>query len=508
MVYIHPTHERIDAISNLKKRQLDLSRHLSVEAKARLPNPIKAIWKAAQVKPGTINMGNGDPHHTLYPVCEMNFVVPSISEADPVQAWKAGTGDQQIIASYKDEPCALSLRTALAYGAGGGLKHVRDALAELTDRIHAPPKHTVSLSLGNADALTKCFRLLGDPGDSFLCEEFTFSAMTNAALPLGIKWVPIRMDKDGLIPSEMEKILSNWDETLQGKRPHVLYTIPCSQNPTGSTLPAERRRQIFDLAHEYDIIILEDDPYFFLQYDLGIQTTTIESHGYTRAMADVLPRSFLSMDYDGRVMRLDSFSKILAPGMRLGWVTCNDFFSEKLDMLTDSSSQHPHGLGQAFISELLGGEGWGVDGFMKWVSSLCREYERRRNLFMDVFRREVEGLGLASAETPKSGMFVWIKINLERHPRYRKFVKSDKPGVPVTNTAELMADLFRKLLDCGLVMMPASTFAIVDQTGLVSTDSHISDRANFFRATFVGTDEVIEDGLKIFAHGLEDFFCY
>ncbi|KAI6026069.1 pyridoxal phosphate-dependent transferase [Pisolithus marmoratus] len=508
MVYIHPTHERVDSINNLKKRQLDLSRHLSVEAKARLPNPIKSIWKVAQVKPGTINMGNGDPHHTLYPVCEMNFVVPSISESDPVQAWKAGTGDQQIIASYKDEPCALSLRTALAYGAGAGLKHVRDALAELTDRIHAPPKHTVSLSLGNADALTKCFRLLGDPGDSFLCEEFSFSAMTNAALPLGIKWVPIRMDKDGLIPSDMEKILSTWNEASQGKRPHVMYTIPCSQNPTGSTLPAERRRQIYDLAHEYDIIILEDDPYFFLQYDLDIQTTTIESYGYTRAMADVLPRSFLSMDYDGRVMRLDSFSKILAPGMRLGWVTCNDFFGEKLDMLTDSSSQHPHGLGQAFISELLGGEGWGIDGFMKWVSSLCREYERRRNLFMDVFRREVEGLGLASAETPKSGMFVWIKINVERHPRYRKSEKSDKPGVPITNTAELMNDLFRKLLDCGLVMMPASTFAIVDQTGQVPTDSHITDRVNFFRATFVGTDEVIEDGLKIFAHGLEEFFRY
>lgn len=169
----------------------------------------------------------GDPHHTLYPICEMNFVVPSIHEKDPVQAWRAGTGEQQIISSYRDGPCELSLRTAMAYGAGAGLKHVRDVLAELNDRIHAPPKHAVSLSLGNADALTKCFRLLGDPGDSFLCEEFTFSAMTNAALPLGIDWVPIRMDKGGLVPSDMERILANWDEPSQGKRPHVLYTIPC-----------------------------------------------------------------------------------------------------------------------------------------------------------------------------------------------------------------------------------------------------------------------------------------
>jgi aromatic amino acid aminotransferase I len=156
----------------------------------------------------------------------MNFVVPSIDEHDPVQSWRSSTGEQNVIASYKDDPCTLSLRTAFAYGAGAGLKEVRDALANLNDRIHSPPNHTVSLSLGNADALTKCFRLLGDPGDSFLCEEFTFSAMTNAALPLGIKWVPIRMDNNGLIPSDLERILSNWDEATQGKRPHVLYTIP------------------------------------------------------------------------------------------------------------------------------------------------------------------------------------------------------------------------------------------------------------------------------------------
>jgi len=255
----------------------------------------------------------------------MNFVVPSIDEHDPVQSWTSGTGEESVIASYKDDPCTLSLRTAFAYGAGAGLQQVRDALADLNNRIHSPPNHTVSLSLGNADALTKCFRLLGDPGNSFLCEEFTFSAMTNAALPLGIDWVPIRMDKDGLIPSDLERILSNWNEVTQGKRPHVLYTIPyvtagsrlvacssksyfftrCSQNPTGSTLSLERRQQIYQIAHDWDIIILEDDPYFFLQYDLDVNQNTIQQYGYTRAMAEVLPRSFLSMDYDGRVMRLD-----------------------------------------------------------------------------------------------------------------------------------------------------------------------------------------------------------
>ena len=71
----------------------------------------------------------------------------------------------------------------------------------------------------------------------------------------------------------------------------------------------ERRRQIYQIARDWDVVILEDDPYYFLQYDLDISQATVERHGFTRAMAEVLPRSFLSMDYDGRVMRLDRLVK-------------------------------------------------------------------------------------------------------------------------------------------------------------------------------------------------------
>jgi len=144
---------------------------------------------------------------------------------------------------------------------------------------------------------------------------------------------------------------------------------------------------------------------------------------------------------------------------------------------------------------------------------------------MDIFEREAVGSGLASAEVPQSGMFVWIKINLDRHPRYRVLEDTKLLGGPVSNTAELMDELFRKLLDCGLVMMPASTFAIVDRSGRVQSDTHIADvrllllyglhsraddgrqRVNYFRATFVGTDDTIKNGLTIFGRGLQEFFC-
>lgn len=154
-------------------------------------------------------------------------------------------------------------------------------------------------------------------------------------------------------------------------------------------------------------------------------------------------------------------------------------------MLTDSSSQHPHGMGQAFIAELLGSGGWGVDGFLKWISSLCNEYQRRRDLFMHVFRQKVATSGFANAEVPQSGMFVWIKIHLEHHPRFSASQTPTAPGGPTTNTAELMDELFKKMLDNGLVLMPASTFAIVDPT-VRTSGSHIGDVSSHLMHACVG----------------------
>lgn len=168
----------------------------------------------------------GDPHHTLYPISQIDFQIPSVAGDNPVDEWRSSTSAYQTLTSYKDESCALSLRSALQYGAGAGLPEVRKALDSLNQLLHSSSNHVITLSLGNADGLTKCFRLLGDPGDAFLVEEFSYPGMTNAPLAHGIKWVPVRMDNEGLLPDELESIIQDWDEQLQGRRPHVLYTIP------------------------------------------------------------------------------------------------------------------------------------------------------------------------------------------------------------------------------------------------------------------------------------------
>lgn len=177
-----------------------------------------------------ISLANGDPHFSLYPIRRVEFEVASVGEdiADPVATSRTAgpSAPSQLFTSTTDGPSSLPLKRALQYSAGAGLPEAQRAVTELTNHYHSPPDHTTTLTLGNGDGVAKCFRLLGEPGDHFLADEFSFSSLTNAPLSHGIKWVPVKIDQGGLVPADLERILSTWDEAQQGRRPHVLYTVP------------------------------------------------------------------------------------------------------------------------------------------------------------------------------------------------------------------------------------------------------------------------------------------
>jgi aromatic amino acid aminotransferase I / 2-aminoadipate transaminase len=167
----------------------------------------------------------GDPHVSLYPIRKVEFEIATIQGADPVRAWQSGTGPSECISS-NSEPGSLALNTALAYGAGAGLAPTLEALTKLVNVFHSPKNHAVTLTLGNSDGITKCFRLFGERGDTFLADELTFSALTNAVISQGVKWAPVKIDDGGLVTDDLERILMTWNERVQGKRPHLLYTVP------------------------------------------------------------------------------------------------------------------------------------------------------------------------------------------------------------------------------------------------------------------------------------------
>ncbi|OCH85707.1 L-tyrosine:2-oxoglutarate aminotransferase [Obba rivulosa] len=475
----------------------DLSRHLSSEAKARVANPMKAIWKLIQQQPNVVMLANGDPHFSLYPIRKVDFEVASIENQDPVKSWTASrlSARTLLLTSSSSNRSALPLNLGLQYANGAGRPEAQRAAAALTQFYHAPPDHITTLTLGNFDGITKCLRLLGEPGDKFLADEFAFRAVTNAGVPQGIEWISVKMDGCGMIPESLEEILVRWDEG-RGKRPHVLYVVPCGQNPTGSTLSLERRRKIYEIAQLYDLVIIEDDPYYFLQYPSDPNDSS-------------LVPSFLSLDTDGRVIRLDSLSKILAPGLRLGWLTSSAAFHEHLIALTDSSTQHPHGFGQVFLAELLSEHGWGLAGFDRWVSSLREEYRRRRDFFLEEFERRIGGSGLVNARAPEAGMFVWIRVNIEKHPRYQNGINAGDGAAARarTNVAQLMQELFMCCLDSGLVIVPASVFALSGDSVWDDSAVPIEDRVYFLRATFAGTEEIMRKGLEILANVLQTFFA-
>lgn len=244
-------------------------------------------------------------------------------------------------------------------------------------------------------------------------------------------------------------------------------------NPTGGVLPLERRKQIYALCSKYDVIIIEDDPYWYLQYPSAAaeearsrgqpppleeepSVNTLErKSGY--AFLDSLVPSYLSIDVDGRVVRLDTFSKTVAPGCRMGWMTATPAIIERLLRINESSTQQPSGFVQVVVASALMGSqpesaragfaaalrlgsrdtfaGWRVDGWVRWLEGLRAEYERRMVAMCRALDDGAHDLKhqtpLRAADAdwgvitktrlydlrwPRGGMFVWLRMRFESHP--------------------------------------------------------------------------------------------
>ena len=188
-----------------------------------------------------------------------------------------------------------------------------------------------------------------------------------------------------MIPSLLKKRLQ--DLSRSARKPKVLYTIPTGSNPTGGSLSVERKREIYQLAREHDLLILEDDPYYFLQFGPRSQ-------------------SLLGMDADGRVLRFDSFSKIISSGLRLGWATGPAELIERLNLHMQATTLHPSGLSQVITLAIL--EEMKHEGFIKHTEYVSGFYKKRMEAFQAAAKKNLTGL--AEWNTPSAGMFCWIKL--------------------------------------------------------------------------------------------------
>lgn len=301
------------------------------------------------------------------------------------------------------------LAIALNYAQGTGSAQMIRFITEHTELVCNPAYADWGcvLTVGSTSSLDKGLRTFCERGDVVLAEEYTYSSAVESAAALGVNFIPIKMDSEGLLPEEMDDILNTWDEKSRGARkPHVLYTVPTGQNPTGATQSATRRKAIYKVAQKHDIYIFEDEPYFFLQMQpyTGPDSPSVPPPASNEAFLKTLVPTYLSLDVDGRVMRMDSFSKVIAPGTRVGWVTASEQIIERIVRANESSVQNPSGLSQIVLFKLLD-EHWGHAGYFQWLINLRMEYTRRRDTLLDACEKFLPK-DLVSWNPPAAGMFV------------------------------------------------------------------------------------------------------
>eukprot|EP00887_Chlorella_sp_A99_P007988 scaffold12.g7988.t1 len=269
-----------------------------------------------------------------------------------------------------------------------------------TTALHAPPPgvgHQVMITNGGNHSLELVFSLFLDRGDSFLVEEYSYPvAVESMAVPKGYIPVGVPIDADGIVPAALEQVLA--DLAARAGQPggppfpKLLYTIPHGQNPTGCTMPHERKTAVYAIARRYGLLILEDDPYVYLQFKLapdGKPVPPEEMPGLRGIAAD---GSYLSLDVDGRVIRVDTFAKFMAPGELKGE---REGTQRPAPGLGDCP---PGGGGEAGLRHPAANRG---------ALLLC-EYARRAACMLAAARRELGGLAKWAA--PTAGMFLWVRL--------------------------------------------------------------------------------------------------
>ncbi|KAK3824743.1 MAG: pyridoxal phosphate-dependent transferase [Benniella sp.] len=344
--------------------KVDYQNYLSETAKARKPSAIRRLIPLTKI-PGMISLGAGAPNGDLFP---FEGITISVKNGEPLQI------DSKLLAE------------SLTYGPSDGVPQLNGWLKELQKIQHAPPRDfVVTIGTGSQDLVTKAFQVLVSEGDNVLFESPGYVGIIAFLRHQPCNLVDVDLDSHGVVPAKLREQLENWP--TEKRKPKVLYTVPVGGNPTGVSQTLERKREIYEIAREHDLLILEDDPYYYLQF------------------GDKVP-SYFSMDVDGRVLRFDSMSKILSSGLRVGWATGPAELINVMNLVTQTSNLQPSSIAQAITFTLV--NSWGHQGFYEHTRKVAAFYRERCQLFCQYARKHLTGL--AEWVEPDAGMFVWFNL--------------------------------------------------------------------------------------------------
>lgn len=289
------------------------------------------------------------------------------------------------------EACTRVLRdrgaTALQYGSTEGYSPLREMIARHTARlgIDVTPDN-IMITSGSQQALDLLGKVFINHGDRILVEAPTYLGALQAWNIYGAEYVTVRSDDDGMVTDDIEAALRTG--------PKFIYVLPNFQNPTGVTIPQERRVRLIELADHYGVPIVEDDPYGQLRYE-GEHIPNIE----------VLDSQMHHNGccYTGNVIYLSTFSKLLAPGIRLAWVIAPPEVIRKLVMAKQGADLHTATFNQIVAYEVS--RGGFLDTHVHKINAIYRE---RRNVMLETLSEHMpEGVRWTH---PKGGLFLWVTL--------------------------------------------------------------------------------------------------
>lgn len=300
-----------------------------------------------------INLASGSCDAHLFPADEFRKVIQSVIHRDGTAAFE--------------------------YGDYAGYLPLRETIAQILTSDGIPARaENVLVTSGSQQALALTVQLLLKPGDTILTEETSYSSALDLFHSLDLKVVGVPMDTKGMQVDKVEAV-------LQSVQPRLIYTIPNFHNPTGMCLSGQRRRQLIALADHYDVPILEDDFVGDLRYDGKAQP------------------ALKALDPGGRVIYMGTFSKMLMPGLRIGYVVAEGPVYEQLIMI-----KHIHDLAtSSFIQRALQAY-ITVGRYQAHLRRACQAYRRRRSAMTNAIQRNMPPS--VHFDPPQGGIFLWLRL--------------------------------------------------------------------------------------------------
>jgi 2-aminoadipate transaminase len=320
---------------------------------------IRELLKVTQ-DPEIISFAGGLPNPLSFPIQDLKLIT------------------QHVLNNYG--------KIALQYGTTQGINELREIIAERSYKegmTNGTTSENIMITSGSQQALDAMGKVFLNPGDTAIVGLPSYLGGINAFRSYEANLVGVPLDKDGIQMDFLEEKIKELQKQDQPVK--FIYTIPTFQNPAGTVLPESRRKKMIDIAHEYNLLIIEDDPYSKLRYD-------------TPAIKPIK-----AFDDEGRVIYLSTFSKILAPGLRLAWVIAPEELMRKLALCKQAQD-----LCSAPFSQYIAYEYMKSGSMDLHIMKICEMYKPKRDIMMDSMKKYFPDGYVCNR--PHGGMFAWVTL--------------------------------------------------------------------------------------------------